>query len=189
MKPWILLIVGFLVASCGSGPVVLSHQETGPAYTSGEFAYAAAGRDLRVVIIGDPFGGDRAVFERAVTDAMQGKHSGQRTHFTAAPGGSARQIYRVVMLFDPPASLSGTKLCHEESAIPAPRAHAGGRLGVYAAFCRSDKMLTRVRGTIEGAQGPEDPLFLDMVGQVTNALFPLRRRHNDEDRCGRLFIC
>lgn len=189
MKGWILMLVSMAVAGCGGGLVVLTRQEASPAYTTGQFAYAAAGRDLRVVIVGDPFGGDQPAFERAVTDAMQGQHWGQRTHFTVDPGESARDIYHVVMLFNPPANLPGEKLCRDEPATLSPKAYTEGRLGVYGAFCRSDKLLTRVRGTIKGAGGPDDRLFRDMVGQVTNALFPLRQGHDDDDRCGRLLNC
>lgn len=189
MRYCILLTIGILVAGCGGGAVVLTRQAVSPAYTSGEFAYAAAGRDLRVAIVGNPFDGDRAAFERSVTDAMQGEHWGQRTRFTVDPGADARDIYRVVMLFNPAANLPGHTLCRTEPDTPGPDTDTEGRLGVYAAFCRSDKLLTRVRGTIEGAAGPDDPLFRDLIGQVTNALFPLRQRHDDEDRCGRLMLC
>lgn len=187
MKHWSLLIVGVLVSGCGG--VMLTHQAVSPAYDSGQFAYAAAGRDLRVAVVGDPFDGDRTAFERGVVDAMQGNHWGQRTRFAVDPDDSARRIYHVVMLFNPAVSLSGEKLCRGEADTLSPRAYTDGRLGVYGAFCRSDKLLTGVRGTIHGADGPEDPLFLDLVGQVTNALFPLRQRHDDQDRCGRPAIC
>lgn len=189
MKRWILAAGAVLVSNCGSGPVLLTHQAVSPAYSTNQFAYAAAGRDLRVAVVGDPFDGDRAAFERGVTDAMQGKHWGQRTRFTVDPDDSARDIYHVVMLFNPPGSLSGEKLCRSEPDALRPRAYTDGRLGVYAAFCRSDKMLTRVRGTIGGADGPNDPLFQELIGQVTNALFPLRQQNDDNDRCSRLLVC
>lgn len=189
MNRWSLLIAALAVSACGSGPVVLTHQETSPAYTTGQFAYAAAGRDLRVVVVGNPFGGQPAAFERAVTDAMQGQHWGQRTHFTIEPGDSARDAYRVVLLFNPPDGVTGGALCGDRPPRALPDGDPGGRVGVFGAFCRSDKILTRVRGTVDGAAGPNDPLFRELVGQVTNALFPLRQRHDDQDRCKRLLIC
>ncbi|MBE9553733.1 MAG: hypothetical protein IMF05_09760, partial [Proteobacteria bacterium] len=80
-----LLAAALAVAACAAGGVRLTQQEIAPSYSPGEFAYAGAGRDMRVVVVGNPFGGDRAVFERAVTDAMQGRHWGQRTNFTTTP--------------------------------------------------------------------------------------------------------
>lgn len=181
MRPGTVLLSALLLAACGQ-PVRLTQQEASPSYTAGEFAYAAGGRELKVVVAGNPFGGDRASFEQAVTDAMQGRHWGPATVFTSAPGPSARPAYGVVMLFNPPSSLTGGRLCRDEpSALPV--APAGDRLVLFAAFCRSGGLLTEVKGSIPAVAGPEDPLFAELVGQVTNGLFPPLRRREGDRRC------
>jgi len=159
------------VAACAAGGVRLTQQETAPTYSPGEFAYVGAGRDLRVVVVGNPFGGDRSGFEKAVTDAMQGEHWGQRTNFTTTPGASARDRYRVVLLFGPPRSLNGTRLCHDDAST-LPSESAGGGIVLFAAFCRGKRLRTVIKGHISGATGPGDPAFRELVGQVTNGLFP-----------------
>lgn len=175
-------------AACSTGGPILTHQNIDPLYGAGQFAYAGAGRDLRVDVVGDPFGGDPAAFGRIVTDAMQGRHFGPATNFTTTPGADARSAYRVVMLFDPSLSLNPALLCSDPpSSLPV----QGGqnRVSVFAAFCRGGKSLTSVKGGIASASGPEDPEFRELVGRVTHALFPPDRRADPKDRCPPLKVC
>jgi hypothetical protein len=166
------------ITACSSD-VRLTQQEISPSYKSGEFAYAGADRDMKVVVVGNPFGGDQEAFGRAVTGYMQGNHWGPRTNFTTAPGASARNIYRVIMLFDPPKTLVGMRLCRETaSALPTER--TGQKIVVFAAFCRGNETMTEIKGRIREATGSEDPAFGDLIAQVTNALFPPDRRFEDD---------
>jgi len=172
MRARILLFATALaLAACADGAVRLSQQDTVSTYSPGEFAWAAAGRDLWVVIAGNPFGGDATAFEATVLAAMQGRHWGQRTTFTTAPGADARIRYRAVLLFDPPAALNGTQLCREPpTALPS--VSGGDGIVLFAAFCHGKRLRTQVKGRIAQAAGPDDPAFRELVGQVTNALFP-----------------
>jgi hypothetical protein len=166
-----LFAAALAVTACTAGGVRLTQQEIAPTYSPGEFAYAGAGRDLRVVVVGNPFGGNRADFERAVTDAMRGQHWGQRTNFTTVPGPSARDRYRVVLLFDPPRSLNGARLCHDDPSTLPSQPTADG-IVLFAAFCRGKRSRTEIKGYISSASGQADPVFRSLVGQVTNGLFP-----------------
>jgi len=174
-----LLAAVFIVAACAPGNVRLTHQEYAPSYSPAEFAYAGGGRDLRVVVVGNPFGGDQAVFEKMVTDAMQGQHWGQTVNFTTDPGADARIRYRVVLLFNPPRALNSLKLC-SESASALPSASVGQAIELFAAFCHGKRLRTGIKGHIAGAAGPGDPAFRALVGQVTNGLFPPDRGRERE---------
>lgn len=169
----------FILSACAASGVRLTQQEVSPSYKAGEFAYAGGGRDMRVMVVGNPFDGDQASFGKAVTDYMQGNHWGPRTHFTTMPGSSAREVYRVVMLFQPPRTLVGMRLCREE-ALSLPSESGGGEIVLFAAFCRGNESLTEIKGRIKEASGPGDPNFGDLVAQVTNALFPPDRRFEDD---------
>ncbi len=186
-----MLLAGSLVflTTCAPGNVRLTEQQTGSAYDSGEVAYAGAGRDLLVEIYGNPFDGDTGAFAGAVTDAMQGRNWGQRMNFTTTPGPDARTLYKVVLLFGPPIDLMALKLCSEPAEALAAKPTPGEGISVLAAFCRSDKSLTEIKGTIESAPGHDDPAFAELVGQVTQGLFPPRRRDDDDGKCWRLFKC
>lgn len=179
MRTTLLVMAVLFLASACSMDVRLTQQEVSPSYKAGEFAYAGAGRDMRVVVVGNPFGGDQATFGGVVTDRMQGNHWGPRTHFTTTPNETARSSYRVVMLFDPPRTLVGMRLCRVEgSSLPTVR--TGDEIILFAAFCRGNESMTEIKGRIAGATGPEDPVFGDLIAQVTNALFPPDRRFEDD---------
>lgn len=177
-----------ILTACAVGGVRLTQQEISPVYRASEFAYAGAGRDLRVFVVGSPFGGDREAFEQAVTGYMQGNHWGQPTNFTTTPGESARNNYHVVMLFNPPKSFPGIQLCREAPADLPTEARAEGVV-LFAAFCRRNESLTEIKGFIETAVGHADPNFGDLVAAVTNGLFPPKRRFDDDDDCRRWLRC
>jgi hypothetical protein len=128
-----------LLSACSNQGVRLYGRGSAGGYDAGEFGYAAGGRDLRVIIVGNPFGGDQAAFGRVVTDAMQGRNLGPQTNFTTTPGPSAREIYRVVMVFDPPNGLSADTTCQSDPAalsstardavVDGPRRNSGSCIG------------------------------------------------------------
>lgn len=178
----VFLAMLLTTAACASGNVRLTHQYVNPMYGAGQFAYAGAGRDLRVDVAGNPFGGDAQTFGRAVTEAMQNRHFGPATNFTTSPGADARSAYRVVMLFDPPRSFNPMELCDgSASALPTQTDQDG--VSVFGAFCRGNYSLSSVKGRIGAADGADDPAFRQLVGRVTHALFPPDRRADPSDRC------
>lgn len=177
------------LAACATGGVSLTQQDISAAYSPGEFARAGAGRDLRVVVVGNPFGGDQAAFEATVTDAMQGQHSGQRANFTTTPGDSARLMYRVMFVFNPPQGTGSARLCRPE-AVRTQTAPAGDWTVLLGAFCREETLMTRITGRVPGAANAQDPAFRSLVGQVTNGLFPPDRdRRRNRGRCTPLMQC
>jgi len=178
----ILLALTVLVAACASPTVKLTQQEISPVYQAGEFAYAGAGRDLRVMVVGNPFGGPSDEFDRTVTDLMQGNHWGQRTNFTTTPGESARESYHVVMLVNPPQTFPGIKLCRTDPKDLPTGARDSGVV-LFAAFCRRNESLTEIKGFAESASGPADAAFADLVAGVTNGLFPPKRRFDEDRNC------
>lgn len=177
-----VLALTLIVNACAAD-VRLTQQEISPSYGPGEFAYAGADRDMRVIVVGNPFGIDQTAFDRIVTNNMQGNHWGPRTNFTTTPGASERKSYRVIMLFNPPISLSGARLCRDDpSALPVEENE--DKTVLFAAFCRDHKSLTEIKGSVRRPSGPEDPVFGDLIAGVTNGLFPPDRRFDDDHgRC------
>lgn len=186
-RNWLPILVALMVGGCASN-VRLTQQEISPVYTSSEFSYAGSGRDLRVDIVGNPFGGDQQAFDRTVTGYMKGSHWGPSTHFTTTPNDTARQTYRVVMLFDPPATFPGIRLCRVKPE-DLPTQADGKSIILFSAFCRGDKSLTEIKGHIDSASGPDDRKFRDLVASVTNGLFPPRHRFEDDRDCWPRWRC
>ena len=90
------------LAACSAD--ISSHNIWAPG-VPGYFAYAAAAGEVSTIVIGNPFGVPKETLDRAVTDAMQGRHHGPRTRFTTQPSDAARSHLRIVVMFDPPHTL------------------------------------------------------------------------------------
>lgn len=143
------------------------------AYTLPEVAYAASDRDLRVVVQGNPFAMDPQAFGKLITDNMQNRIVGVRTHFTTTPNDTARPDYRVVLAFNPAQTTLNSALCGPQ-AIPT-KPPGGGPIVLQGAFCRGGGPLSSATGWLDRPQGPADPDFRSLISDMTYALFPSTR--------------
>lgn len=153
------------------------------AYSRVDFAYAGSGRDMRTEIYGNPFPEvAQADFDEAVTSAMYGAHFGPATHFTTQPDNSARPAYRVRLLWNGPRSANGNNLCGDHDYQGGGK-EPNGTARLIAAFCRSDRALSYLVGSVDGVTGPDDPKFVAFVRQATMRLFTPRDDRQERDRC------
>lgn len=160
-------LAALALAGCDGSRVVADEPDS--AYNFGELTYAAADRDLRVVVQGNPFAADPAELARTVTTTMGKRVHGIRTNPTTEPDSSARPDYRVVIVFEPVQPTLNAKLC---AMGPIPTRALGETLTVQAAFCREGRVLTSATGWLPEPQGPNDPRLRHLVGDITSALFP-----------------
>jgi hypothetical protein len=154
------------ITGCATAPVF--NVEYDMSYLPGETA--VAGPDLTVVIRGNPSDLPKPVFDRTVTDAMQGWGFAPN-HFT--PEGDPNAAYRVVIVFNPPPTAGGYVLC--QRPLPVDSVAQGpqfGRVPVVAALCRGDSYIALAEGSISMTSGPLGPDFRNGLGQLTAALFP-----------------
>ena len=166
-----------------SGTGIIDYVRLEPGYRAQQFAYAAGGRDLKADIQGNPFAMPKEEFDATVTDAMQGAHFGQPTHFTTTPGDSARPGYRVRLLFNGPAASSGRLVCGGEPAIIGPSSESGN-VRLLAAFCNVDYPLSYLSAHVSGIRDAHEPAFRDFMRQViTNLLPPQNRQEQDHNNC------
>ncbi len=172
----IILAACLALAACGERVVA---DEPAPAYTLAEVAYAAADRDLRVVVHGSPFNGDPQAFGQSLTGMMQNRILGVRTNFTTTPGPTARPDYRVVLAFNLAENELNSALCVRPALPTRP---PGGPIIVQGAFCRGGGVLSSATGWLDRPQSALDPAFRDLIGDMTYSLFPTRRA----DSCGGL---
>jgi hypothetical protein len=163
------LALAFLAAACAERVVA---DLPAPAYTQGEVAYAAADRDLRVVVHGNPFGMEPQALGRLVTDSMQNRIMGVRTNFTTTPNETARRDYRVVLVFNATENLLNSSLCSMNAFATAP---PGGPIVLQGAFCRGSGALTSATGWLDEVQAPTDPAFRQFISDMTVSLFPAHR--------------
>ncbi|PWC32502.1 hypothetical protein [Azospirillum sp. TSO35-2] len=175
--PLALLLLGSAsLAACSNERVVAG--EPAPAYTLSEVAYAAANRDLRVVLHGDPFGLPPDRFAQKVLPHMQNRVTGVVTRLTTTPNDTARRDYKVVLAFNVAETMLNSSLCTEG---PIPTRPPGGAIVVQGAFCRGGGAMTSATGWLDRPQGPDDPDFASLISDMTFSLFPTR---NAELFCG-----
>ncbi len=158
------------LVACGERVVA---DEPAPAYTLQEVAYGVGNRDLRVVVHGNPFGGDQRAFERTLTDMMQNGIFGVQTNFTTTPGPSARPDYRVVIAFNLAQNELNSVLC-AQPVVPT-RPPGVGPIIVQGAFCRSGGALTSATGWLDESHSPQDAAFNNLIADITHSLFPPTR--------------
>ncbi len=154
------------LAGCAAGPVFNVDYDL--SYVPGETQ--AAGPNLTVVIRGNPSDLSKPVFDRTVTDAMQG-WGFALNHFTTE--GDPNSPYRVVIVFNPPPTAGGYVLCSRPLAVDAvAQGVQPAQVPVVAALCRGDSYLALAEGWIGMAGGPLGPDFRKGIGLLTAALFP-----------------
>ncbi|AWU93260.1 hypothetical protein DM194_02680 [Azospirillum ramasamyi] len=196
--PTVLAVLGSAVlAGCVNEGVTAGNPSS--MYTPSEVVYAASDRDMRVVVLGNPFGMEPQAFGRLVTDNMQGRILGVRTHFTTTPNQSARPDYSVVFAFNPAeTTLSGALCAGQPIPTMPPGAPPGGPITVQGAFCRGTGFLgligqqgflgilgggalTTASGWLNHPTGPDDPAFRTLIGDMTSALFPSGQDTNEQN--------
>ncbi len=153
-----------LASACAPG-AISSQRDLHPSYDHMNFGLYHQDRDTRVVLIGDTFGMAPGELANVVTTAMEGQGPGP-TNFTASPGPSAAENFRVVLAFNvAPAHLS---LCRGET--PAQRA-TNGETRLQAVWCWGDRTESYVRAWTATVK-PGDPRFAQLVASTTRELFP-----------------
>ncbi len=155
-----------ILTGCAGQPVF--NVDYDASYSPGETR--ANGTDLTVVIRGNPSDLPKPVFDRAVTDAMQG-WGFSLNHFT--PEGDPNSPYRVVIVFNPPPNAGSYVLCSRPLAVDAvAQGVQPARVPVVATLCRGDSYLAIAEGSIGMAGGPLAADFRNGIGLMTASVFP-----------------
>ena len=168
-----LMALSLLVGACAGATIV-----TNVSYDKNDLPsivqYVALDRDFRTEIHGNPSGGSQAAFDAAVIAALPGHANGLPTNFTTAPSESARDDYRLVLVFGGGGYRGSRSICREvDTASLKPVA---GRVEVQATFCYRDETLS----SLTVSYAPGSSMLGDAMGQVSLNLFP---RVDDRDRC------
>ncbi len=172
-----------LLAGCVAGVVTTTNVYYHGTYQTGLFGYVAGGRDLRVVVTGNPTGAPQEAFDQAVVAAMQGRNWGPTTHFTTRPSETAREAYWVSMIFGGDRYIGERAICRGGAGRDIDPGARPVRL--QAAFCERTKPLTSLQVTVDDVASPDDPRLEAMVSAAVVELFPLYDGTRDDDDCRR----
>lgn len=168
-----MLAAGMLAAASPAwsmGQVVVSPTSFYPGYTPTILNYAATHGGILTEVAGNPFDVPQADLEQAIARIMAVSHFGPQVPFVTSRPDGFLSPYRVILLFDNKRGYTTVKLCGQDPDAFEPA--WDGKLRVHAALCANQKPLTSVFGDIPGADGPNDPLFRKLIGQITLGLFP-----------------
>lgn len=182
-----LVLVALGLSGCVGAPTTYG-ETVRSNYTPGLFGYGAGGRDLWTQFRGDPFGMGDEAFQAAMIDILaRYPPRPQPAYYTTDPDENADTDFRVVFLFDPPIAFINSQICR--LPLELPRGDGSAKpLRAAAAFCRKEGLLTAVRGSLDPAEGPDDPAFDALIGQMVYELFPTNDPDEDGD-CGFPFRC
>jgi len=170
-----------LLGGCAGQTItdLVSYERTG---IPSIFRYAAADRDLRTEIYGNPTTAPKETFDASVIAVMQRRNRGARTNFTTAPSESAREEYRVVMVFSGDRDIGGKAACREiDSNVLSTTVD---RVELQAAFCFRDTALSHVHVGVGGFRDVNDPRLDAAVAQAVIHLFPLRDPYIEPEHDG-----
>ncbi len=165
-----------VVGACSADNVHLQSSYNRSTYDFLNFTTYQAGRDTKVVIHGNPFAMNTEVFNKAVTDNMQGANFGQRTNFTTTPGKSAEPNIWVVMAFN--ANIGIYEICNYKPIKTRP---ASIQLRLSAAWCFDGRQDSLVEATVGQVEDINDPRFRALIQQVVLNLFPRNKFRDDSD--------
>ena len=166
-----------VVGACSADNVNLQSSYNRTTYDFLNFTTYQAGRDTKVVIHGNPFAMSTEVFNKAVTDNMQGANFGQRTNFTTTPGKSAEPNIWVVMAFN--ANIGIYEICNYKSIKKRP---ASNQLRLSAAWCFDGRQDSLVEARVGQVEDINDPRFRALIRQTVLNLFPRKNFFRDRDR-------
>jgi hypothetical protein len=139
------------------------------------FTYAAANKDFPVEIIGNPFDAPKSRLEAVVTRAFQVRDAGTHTRFVARPASTRAAGYRIVMMMDPPQSLSAARLCQPPQ--PQPQPAGDGKLRYLMSFCGANDLLSYLYGAVPRPESPDDPAFARALRADIWELIPAHDPH------------
>jgi hypothetical protein len=167
-----ILCSAFWLTGCEAPRVVESwpspDQPLSPIYD-----YGAGGRDLRLIVQGNPFPMTDDAFARAVENEVQVPLTRQPTRPRLAPGPTARPNYAVVFVFQPSPTFDLYDACQmrgQPVAVLRPDTGQRPSVKLVSAFCVSGRPYSGAYGWVN-ASAAEEPQFRAMMQDTMAALF------------------
>ena len=182
-----VLALAAIAALTGCGDVPMTYSPSDPmAQIDPFYDDGVGGRDIQLVVLGEPFPGmAHDQFARVVEADLQNLQTmRQPTRPVLAPGSDAKPIYRLVYVFNPSNTLFGNAICRRgmkpeaaAGAAPAsaPPSAGGGTVTAVAAFCVEYRSVSEISGqTVASDAG--DVRFYALTRQMMSDVFRLDAR-------------
>ena len=184
----VILVVGHVAMAMPTAAFgqSISYSRVESIYNPSEVSYAADGRDLKVLVHGNPFASQGVSDEqlaKVVVDSMRGTPSWFVTNYTTTPNETARELYRVVWRIGVAKNASISAICRGvpgDSSVDGNTGGASAGRTVLAALCRRERTMSVLGGALGSIASVDDPKFREFIKMATRQLFPRR----DPNRSG-----
>lgn len=163
-----------LLAGCGT-PSVVEAWPNPQSNIASIYDYGAGGRDLRLIVRGNPLPMPDDAFNRMIETDVQGPLMRQPTHPTLTPGASAQPNYALIFDFSSSPRPTPDQICQYPGNAPAGQVASGGDVHVVGAFCVSGRAYSGAMGRA-GADGAAQ--VSQLMPQMMMALFRPDLRDN-----------
>lgn len=166
------IALGALLAGCAGQAMVYDASDP-IIHIDNFYTDGVSGRDLTLVVDGNPFNVPDDSFARQVEADLGGNTIAQRgpAHPVLAPGPSAKTHYKLVYVFEPRDGLYGDSICYaNDPAKAAPIKTGTGTVTAVAAFCQGYHALSYVTGRAE-ISGPDDARLVELTRLMEDAVF------------------
>lgn len=178
-----------------SGVDQVNQTEVSGTYTAAAVSDAVFDRDLKTVVIGDPFATAatpvaKPAFDQAVVDLLTSAGTRPATHYTTTPGATAKPDYRIVLAFNTAAKRPAGQLCMaadpaaSETVLAPPPGTGPVDVSVQAALCHGGGAMTAANGVVSAVSGPDAPGFRHLLWDVGYSLFPVNDSRSQGGPCG-----
>jgi len=159
---------GVLAACTAPRQDVITRSYLAPTYGPNTLAAARTYDATPVEIVGNPFPVPREAVTARVVEAINGTGAVGKVTFTTGET-DPRNPYRLVVLFDPSATIGHAQVC-DGSRRQADQPARG--IAMMLTYCLGRKALTSLRARTAGIDGPDDPAFRRFLRNAMTALFP-----------------
>jgi hypothetical protein len=146
------------------------HADRTALYTPALVNYAAQTGEMAVEIKGNPFA--QAIEPESIAGALYLPGHFTKARLTTTPGPRAASNVRIVMAFNPVVPGSGEWALCRDLAKVAVRPAAPEFASVASALCAGDRPAAWAHGQGPVGDGPADPRFQRLMGQVFHAMLP-----------------
>ena len=182
----IAFLAAFTIAACttgsNTGGVVTTKADYYPLYKPSLYQWVAAGRDVPVVIFGNPTQAPPDIWEGSVTNAMNASTWVSGGNFTTTPNDSARGNFYFALAFGATSTMTDRMACRGDIDLGA-LGPVDGRTAILGAFCNNDRVVTTARVTVNAITTPNSPQLQPAIDQMLIKLLP-RQDPNRPDRVG-----
>ncbi len=163
-------VLAVLLFAC-DGVIVEDFGSNSANYSDGDFDMATVNGEIATVVVGNPFSQNSSTFDDRVRTLMKNQIVGFPISFVSRHGANTTKPYKVVVVFNPRRDVDNRMICRKGKQTPMTSGHPG-QVSVAMSFCDGKILKSGTRGRVGNITGENDPKFIALVQQVTDAMVP-----------------